>query len=184
VTWGRLAYPLGVLAMALAVAGSVVSTAVDWAGWGDLPFGLAFGMVGIASGLTGAVVASRQPANPVGWLVLAMGVGVGLLMAAGAYAELGVLTSLGPLPGQAPAAWFADVLSIPIFFGITGLLLLLFPTGRPLSRGWRWYTWAFGAVVGLASLSYGWSPARSGRGSRTRSPWRATEPASLASWPT
>ena len=71
----RHAYPLGVLAMVLAVAGSVRQHRRRLGRVGDLPFGLAFGLVGIACGMTGAAVASRLPANPVGWLILAMGVG-------------------------------------------------------------------------------------------------------------
>jgi hypothetical protein len=160
----RLPVLLAGLAITLCVPGAVVTSLVQWTSWADLPFGVMFCLLGIASAVTGAAVASRLPRNPVGWLILALGLGVGLLLAAGAYAEVGVLTSTGPLPTQAVAAWVGDVLSIPVFFGATGLLLLLFPTGRPLSPAWRWFTWAFAATVATATLSYGLIPGEIGPG--------------------
>ncbi len=131
---------------------------MQWSGWADLPFGIAFAMMGTLSAVTGAVVAARVSSNAIGWIVLALGLGVGLLLSLGAYAEIGVLTSAGPLPAQAIAAWLSDVLGIPLFFGVTGFLLMLFPTGHLPTPRWRWFAWIFGALVSVATLSYGMLP--------------------------
>ena len=154
----RLAHALGVAASVVTVAATVVSTAVAWTGWADLVFAASFCALGIACGLTGGIVAARVPGNAVGWLILAIGLGTGVLLATGAYAEAGVDTSLGPLPGQSAAAWTSQTLSVPVTFGLTGFLLLLFPTGHLPSPRWRAWAWIFGLVVGLATVSYGLLP--------------------------
>lgn len=160
----RLPTALAVLAVLLVVPGAATSTAVDWVDSVDLLVGVAFATLGVACAVTGAVVATRVPGNAVGWIILGLGVGVGVLLASGAYAEIGTATELGPLPGQSTAAWVGDVMGIPVFFGLTGLLLLLFPTGRPLSPAWRVFGWLFGGVVGLAFVSYGLASNRVGAG--------------------
>jgi hypothetical protein len=160
----RLAYPLAAVAIALSVPGAVLTTWVGWTGWADLPFGLAFSLLGVLSAVTGAAVASRLPTNAIGWIILGLGLGVGLLLSLGAYAEIGVVTEAGPLPGQLVVAWLADVLGIPLFFGLTGYLLMLFPTGRLLTPRWSWFAWFFGVVTGVATLSYGLLPGSIGPG--------------------
>ncbi|PYQ20683.1 MAG: hypothetical protein DMF79_09815 [Acidobacteria bacterium] len=90
----------------------------------------------------GAVVASRRPANPLGWLMLSMsGMSIGLL--ADAYARFG-LTRTPHAVGTAWAAWAfmvsIEVGTVPLIF-----ILLLFPHGSLLSPRWRVVAWA--AVV-------------------------------------
>ena len=103
---------------------------------------------------------ARVPGNAVGPILLALGLGLGLLLVAGAYAEASKKTDLGPLPGAAYAAWLGVWLAIPVFFGLTVFLLLLFPDGRLLSQRWRWAAWFSAAGVSLATLSSAASPSR------------------------
>ena len=158
----RLAYTLAALAVVLSVPGSVATTWLDWTSPADVPFGLAFALLGVVGALTGALVASRVPGNSVGWLLLVLGLGVGVLLAAGAYAEAGITTSRGPLPAQEVAAWVGDAAGIPLFFGVTGLLLLLFPDGRLPSSRWRWFAWGFTITVAVATISYALLPRKVG----------------------
>jgi hypothetical protein len=160
----RLTLSLCVVACVLTVSGAVVGV---WAGpddWDDAVVALPLSWVGISCAVTGALLASRLSGNAVGWLILAIGVGIGVLWSTAAYAELGILTSVGPLPGQEAAAWASMALGIPVFFGLPGLLLLLFPTGRPMSRFWTWVAWFFGIVVTTATVSYSILPGVIGPG--------------------
>jgi hypothetical protein len=149
----RLPWLLAGLATVLVVPGSAASTAIDWKDAADLPFGFVFALAGVASAATGAVVATRVPGNAVGWIILAMGLGTGVLLAFGAYGEAGTLTDVGPLPGDEYALWLSGWTGIPTFFGLTGFLLLLFPTGRLLSPRWRVPAWWFGVTVAVAAVS-------------------------------
>ena len=151
---GRLPWIVAGAAIVLVVPGAALNTAVEWTDAGDLPFGVGFALLGVASAVTGAVVATRVPRNPVGWIILAMGLGVGVLLAFGSYGELGTSTSRGPLPLDEYALWLSTWAGIPLFFGLTGFLLMLFPTGRLLSRRWRLPAWAFGATVAVATVGY------------------------------
>jgi hypothetical protein len=95
----------------------------------------------------GALVASRQPRNPIGWIFCAQGVALALLALTDAYARY-TFENPGLLPGGVVSAWVSTLLWLPtIALGIT-LLLLVFPTGRLLSRRWRlWVMIAVGGTV-------------------------------------
>ncbi len=104
-----------------------------------LPFPpLVAGGVMLVFCLPAALIVSRQPRNPTGWLLAAIGYGMGVGAFAGEYGFYTVVTAPGSLPGGILLAWLADA-SLPtlLFYGPVPLLLLLFPDGRLLSRPWR-----------------------------------------------
>jgi hypothetical protein len=101
----------------------------------------------------GAVIASRVPQNPIGWIYVAAGLTpIGAL--AQQYAVYGLVTVPGPLPGVVLAAWFgswATYLGWGIAFTFT---LLLFPTGRLPSARWRPLAWLTAAGLAAVSIQY------------------------------
>lgn len=89
--------------------------------------------------IAGALIARRQPQNPIGWIFMLISADYSLTALADAYAG-------HHLPGWAAAAWLQTwtfYLSYPV--GLS-LLLMLFPSGRLLSRRWR-------PLLGLAFLA-------------------------------
>ncbi|WP_410792818.1 hypothetical protein [Kribbella sp. C-35] len=154
----RLPWLICAMASALGVPGAVVVTTVGWTGPTELVIGFGFALVGLGSATIGAVVASRLPRNSVGWILLALGVGIELPYAPEAYAELSVATALGPLPGDEWAAWVGSWAGIPAFFGLTAFLFLVFPTGRLPSRRWRWAGWFVAVSVTLATVAVALAP--------------------------
>ena len=102
----------------------------------------ALGFVGIP--VVGALIASRLPANPYGWLWCATGL-------AAALSEVG-----GPLVAVVDGpAWVAWLLESWGFVGLISLLVfvfLLFPTGRPPTNRWRWFARAVATVAVLLLL--------------------------------
>ena len=77
----------GGLLLVLTVAALAVSAGFGVAA-GDLMDAFAFVPVLLAFAGVGAVVASRRPGNPIGWLFLAEGLGAALGLAGLTYAEL------------------------------------------------------------------------------------------------
>jgi hypothetical protein len=146
------------LALVLVIPGPVLQTVLDWTGPADLPFGIGFVGGQVCAACAGAMVASRHPRHAVAWIFLVMGVGVALGSASGAYAELGFNTDRGPLPGDELAAWLGGWIFIPIVFGLSMLLLLLFPDGRFLSARWRLAGWIIGVTAAIGSASTALTP--------------------------
>ena len=103
---GRLAVPLAALSLLLA-ASTVV---LRWLGRG-VPAGeyWAFNAcVAVGFAMAGAVIATRRPANAIGWLFLAGGVGNGITGAATTYAAYALGVHDGALPGWEAAFWFGS----------------------------------------------------------------------------
>ena len=153
----RLAWALWVLSV-LMLPGVVVQVALGWAGPTDLPFAVGFAALQLGAATTGAVIGSRLPGNAVGWIFLAMGLLMGLLFAAGSYAELGLARPGGPSAGAVLAAWLGSWIFIPAAFGLPMFLLLLFPNGRFLSRRWRLVGLFLGALVTFAATVKAFRP--------------------------
>src|SRR5215207_6623941 len=108
----------------------------------------AFWVLGqVVFAVVGAVVASRRPASPIGWLFCA----AGLLGIAEGIAARAAVHGLAGAPGS-PAGGAAAWLSASLWYPNLALLVLgslLFPTGRPLSRSWWIVGWllAVGGVL-------------------------------------
>jgi hypothetical protein len=99
----------------------------------------------VSSAAMGAVLASRRPRHPVGWLLLGVGLAVALSILVEWYAKYGLLVRPGSLPAAAYLVGFAVFSFTVIWLACAGFVLLLTPTGRLPSPRWRW--WARLAAV-------------------------------------
>jgi two-component system NarL family sensor kinase len=102
-----------------------------------------------AFSITGALIASRHPRNPIGWLFEIVGFLSALILLAMAYYGVGQLIHL---PGKGFALWLLTWVWIPSSFIPLSFLFLLFPDGRLLSTRWRPIFWA--SLAGLASVVF------------------------------
>ena len=107
-------------------------------------------MVGYAS--IGALVASRVPSSPIGWLLLTTGTGFLLSVATSDYALYALYTYPGGLPFPSVAVWFQTwIFLVPV--GAVVLLVALFPSGSAASPRWRWLPPAIVVAFALAIVS-------------------------------
>jgi hypothetical protein len=155
--WSRLAWSLWVLAL-LMLPGVILQVSLNWTGPTDVPFAIGFIAVQLCSATAGAVISSRVPANAVGWIFLTIGIMLGLLFTAGAYADLALDIGYNSLPGGPFAAWIGTWIFIPAAFGLPMLLLLVFPDGRFVSKRWRLVGWLLGLLVAFAAASNAFEP--------------------------
>ncbi len=106
--------------------------------------------------VVGALVASRHPRNPIGWIYCAIGFLSALNMLSAGYASYSELVM--PLPGSALAGWFSIWIWIPnVLLPIT-FTLLLFPDGKLLSGRWRPVAWAAGVAIAACTFSLAFYP--------------------------
>src|SRR6266702_3830381 len=87
----------------------------------------------VVAATVGAVLASRLPRHPVGWLLLALGLSVTGSGVADGYARYGLVAR----PGALPAHWVAVYSPATLYLGFVcvGLVLLLTPSGSLPSPG-------------------------------------------------
>ena len=97
----------------------------------------------VLGGLVGALVATRHPRNPIGWLFLVgqLGLAVGLASQAYSYRVL-VDGDLGAARSGQVAELVADALDAQWTLSVLAAAFLLFPDGALLSRRWRPVLWA------------------------------------------
>src|ERR687894_1545363 len=82
-------------------------------------------VLALAFSIVGAIVASRQPRNAIGWLFCGVGVTIGLNSFAGDFAEFWLASDFGVSSLGETAAWFSSWLWFLLVFVPTSLLLLL-----------------------------------------------------------
>ncbi len=107
--------------------------------------------------IVGALIASRRPENPIGWICLVAGLfWMNIAMGEGwnAYelATTGTVTSSVTLDALTYWLWVPPV-------GLLGVyMILLFPDGRVPSRRWRPFAWFAGAVMVLICVGFVFVP--------------------------
>jgi hypothetical protein len=101
----------------------------------------------------GALVASRRPENPIGWIFCGTGLLYGVQAFASGYADYARLGHTGSLPGEELMDWISGWIGVPVLPLAGVLLVLLFPNGKLLSRKWQPVVWM--AACGSAMLALG-----------------------------
>jgi uncharacterized membrane protein YhdT len=107
--------------------------------------------------LVGALIASRRPENPIGWLCLVDGLlwtTTNMLD----YHSLYVMASPGSVPFPVGLAGVNHWLWVPTVGLLGTYVFLLFPDGRLPSRRWRPLAWLSGVVIASGSLGLMLSP--------------------------
>src|SRR5215208_5054008 len=110
-------------------------------------------VLALAFSVVGAIIASRQPRNAIGWIFGGVGVTIGFSSFAGDYAEFWLASGFGRGVLVETAAWFASWSWTLLVYLPTSFLLLLFPDGRLPSPRWRPVAWC--AVLGLLGFVAG-----------------------------
>ena len=161
----RAVRPLKVFAAALGgfvvlevVAAAVCCVVLGWS-WAEAleAFVVTNAAIGLSFGICGAILAWHRPHNPIGWLFAAGGI-------AQATSALAAPLLMVLHEADAPIALQRLVITIfswswPWSIGLfLPLALLLFPDGRPLSRGWRWVVIAVIITAPLFALEVGTGP--------------------------
>ena len=149
IAWGVLALTTlaGILDTAFTAAHRSLLSEATWAdhGWPLTP------LAGVGCALMGALIVSRYPRQPLGWLLCAASL-LSVTLAADAY-SIWVLEGDGPgSPYWAHvAAWASPLLGWPAFTALI-MVFLISPDGRLASPRWRWAVWVTVVGLGLHTL--------------------------------
>jgi signal transduction histidine kinase len=109
-------------------------------------------MLTLAFAAIGAVLASRRPGNPIGWIFLIVGVASGVQFLAKEYAVFS--QARGDRLGAAIGDWIDSWIWVPIVGSVAIHVFLLFPTGRPPSPRWRWVLWTGTAAIVVFAAAF------------------------------
>jgi hypothetical protein len=102
--------------------------------------------------LVGALVASRHPGNPVGWILLV----IGITLTLGTLADANLLSESAPARGL--SAWLSEWVWY-VWLALAAIFLpQLFPTGRPLSPRWRPVLWLGAVALAVSVLGAAFEP--------------------------
>ena len=136
----------------------VIGVGLAAGAWPDAPaFVPALFAAMVASlGGVGALVATRKPRDPVGWILLVSASMITLSVAGEDYVRLSVTDFGGALPLTVVTAWLEALAFGPTVILLAGIMPLYFPDGRLPARRWRWVVWiaAFGIVMGVLQAAF------------------------------
>jgi hypothetical protein len=108
--------------------------------------------IAVGYSVIGAIIASRLPSHPIGWICCAIGVMAAVESFSSEYALYALLAPHPePLLGGKVMAWLSIWVWI-LMFGLIVFLLLLFPTGRLPNSRWRPFAWLSAALTLVAAI--------------------------------
>jgi hypothetical protein len=117
------------------------------------PAALAVLLALVSAAAVGALLASRRPRHPVGWLLLGVGLGLAMNILVEAYVKYGLLVRPGSLPGARQLVGFSVLSFTLVWLSCAGFALLLTPTGSLPSPRWRWWARVAAAAPVVAVLA-------------------------------
>jgi signal transduction histidine kinase len=142
------------LAFALAIGGLIISPP-----WRDGDVGhavlydLGWWVIAVSWAVVGALIASRQPRNPIGWIFCGLTLFVALTSPAEALEERYYRDGAGSERVAETAAWLASWTWVPAVLVPLVFVPLYFPDGRLLSPRWRVVAWLGGIGTAAFALS-------------------------------
>ena len=92
----------------------------------------------LSAATVGAVLASRRPRHPVGWLLLGFALSLTASGVIFSYVTYGLVARPGALPAAAAVARYYPATGAAAL-ALLSLVLLLTPTGSLPSARWRWW---------------------------------------------
>ena len=120
------------------------------------------GLMGLTFGLCGAVITWHRPGNPIGWLLIAAGLGAPHVGGVSGVIRYGVLHGWP----ESPLSLMLSVFNLAWPWAITLLLplaLQLFPDGQAaVAKGWRWPFAAHRRLSASVRARDGWRPRAAG----------------------
>jgi len=133
--------------------------AVVFSGVGNdssIAFVVAAGVFILSFAAVGALVASKRPGNPLGWIMCLSGLAYALMALADRYAQPFIEDAANGLPGSMFALWASNWAWMVGVAPAATFLLLLFPNGRLPSPRWRAVAWlaAGGLALGVFGLAF------------------------------
>ena len=125
----------------------------------------------VTSSTVGALIVSRRPENPIGWILCVSSFLLAFTVFSSLYAFYTLVIRPGSLPAGEVAAWFSTWVLNPTYW-LFIYLFLLFPNGRLLSRRWRLLLWinAILVVTGIAVTAFNPGPIASLEPATVRNP--------------
>jgi class 3 adenylate cyclase len=131
----------------LLICGTVALSLGSWAArgfppqpasWAHSAIGVsAIALVALVYATIAVAMVARSPRNPIGWVYLAIGLAMGLVIPLNQSLE-GIFHAVRPLPTlMLLLAWSSGAVLLPGTVAAAAIVLLLFPSGRPEARHWR-----------------------------------------------
>jgi hypothetical protein len=153
--WSVLAVCVVLITLTLVLDFTTEELPLDVGGFRyDPGFAVLTGVLSLAYPAVGALIASRLPTNPIGWIFCGLGVIYVTQRFAIAYADHALLETLA-LPWGEFAAWFSTWIGFA-FPTLGVFLMLLFPGGRLPTRRWRIVVCltVFGAAMSALGVAF------------------------------
>jgi hypothetical protein len=155
--WSVLAVCVVLITLALVLDFTTEGLPLEVGGFRyDPAFAVLTGVLSLAYPAVGALIASRLPTNPIGWIFCGLGVIYATRRFTLAYADHAMLVNIA-LPWGEFAAWFSTLILIATpTLGV--FLMLLFPGGRLPSRRWRIVVWITVLGAAMSALGFAFMP--------------------------
>jgi hypothetical protein len=139
--WSLCVFSLALSALSFLLIALILNLNIPiYVAWSELT------SIAVGYAVIGAIIASRLPNHPIGWICCAIGLIAAVDHFGGEYAVYALLTQPHPLSGGRAMLWLQSWFWM-LFVGLMVFLLLLFPTGRLPSSRWRPFAWASVAII-------------------------------------